>query len=320
MRLDKAKFVGLILLVVAATILALTFYTVIDIFRLASTYILVILFLIALIVPVSFGMLVIGCKLMLYESERLITVDEVRKRVIRQTKKRRIVSFPMVIYLCGIDGSGKTTQLNLIANCLNDRELKLKHVWLRWAAFFSYPFLAFCRLLGFTRWKTVPRSSRKYAEHSFYRNKAMTKVWSALFAADMFIYSVIKITIPLKFGYTILCDRFVLDALVDLMYETKNLEIIRTLPGRALLSLIPRQSITILFDISEEKAWNRKRDIPSIEYLNQQRKLYLDLSDRLKIPVLETSKSPKEVHEEIVERFLKHHPFWWIGSMIGYKA
>jgi thymidylate kinase len=313
MSLGKAKLIGLVLLIASVSALALTFYTAINSFRLTSTNVVIVLFQITIIVPVLFGMLMIGCKLLLYESERIITLEEVRKRVIKKTKKRRTLFFPTIIYFCGIDGSGKTTQMNLIADCLNDRKLKLKYVWLRWAAFFSYPFLAFCRLLGFTKWKTVPRSSRKYAEHSFYRNKALTKVWSALFAVDMFVYSVIKITIPLKFGYTILCDRFVLDALVDLMYETKNFEIIRTLPGRALLSLIPRQSITILFDISEEKAWKRKHDIPSIEYLKQQRKLYLDISDCLKIPVLEIIKSPDEVHEEIVERFLKHHPFWWIG-------
>ena len=312
MKLKRAyeKLIGLALLFASATALALAFYMVINIlaFSFASAIILIIAALIALI---SFGMLTIGCKLLLYERVRLITLDEIKKRVNKQTTKRKKLFFPTVIYLCGVDGSGKTTQMGLIAKCLNDRDLKFKHVWLRWAAFLSYPFLVLCRLLGFTEWKTVPRSSRKYPEHRFYKNKAVTKLWTGLFTMDMFIYSIFKVKIPLKFGYTLLCDRFALDALVDLMYETKNFDTLRTLPVRLLLSLIPKQSITILLDTNEDKAWKRKDDVPSIKYLKEHRKLYLDLATNLKIPVLETSKSPDEVHEEIVKKFLEHYPFWW---------
>ncbi|MCW4003660.1 MAG: hypothetical protein NWE95_07095 [Candidatus Bathyarchaeota archaeon] len=311
MKLDKGKLLGLAFFVVSIAVLAICIYHIMSIFWLSSINIPIILVLIIVVVPCSLGLLIIACKLLLYNSERIVTLDEVRKRTTKSSKKAKFSSFPLVIYFCGIDGSGKTTQINLIAENLKRERIKFKYVWLRWAAFLSYPFLAFCRLMGFTKWKTVPKSNRKFPEHQLYRNKAIAKIWSALITLDMFVYSFLKITIPLKLGYIVLCDRFALDGLVDLMYETKNHEILTSFPGRALLSLISRQSIMILLDISAEEAWNRKCDIPSIGYLRQRRNLYLRLSCYLGIPVLDSIKSQAELHQEIVKRFLEHYPFWW---------
>ena len=55
-----------------------------------------------------------------------------------------------VIAICGIDGSGKITQLKLLTKCLDGRGFKAKLVWFHWTAFMSHPFLALCRLLRYT--------------------------------------------------------------------------------------------------------------------------------------------------------------------------
>jgi thymidylate kinase len=108
-----------------------------------------------------------------------------------------------VIAICGIDGSGKTTQIELLEKYLKWRGFRVKRVWLRWVAFFSYPFLALCRILGYTKWRTVSRSNIRYAERRFYMSKVSVRLWPWLFTLDAFIYSIFKIKARIILGYTV---------------------------------------------------------------------------------------------------------------------
>ncbi|MHA1711863.1 MAG: dTMP kinase [Candidatus Freyarchaeota archaeon] len=205
-----------------------------------------------------------------------------------------------LIAICGIDGSGKTTQIKLLEKCLRREGLKVKYVWFRWTAFLSYPFLALCRLLGYTKWKTISKSNVRYAERRFYMNRALARLWPWLFALDTLIYSILQIKARRILGYTILCDRFIPDIIVDLICETKDYQLPKRLAGRLLLSLIPRDSKLILIDVAEDIAYNRKHDIPSINYLKERRKLYLTLAKTLNMPIIDGEREASKVHKDIL--------------------
>jgi len=265
-----------------------------------------------MLILISLVTLMLGFKLLMYENVRLISLDDLRKRVLKQEWKKRNLRYPALIYLCGIDGSGKTTQTNLIKTHLNHTRLKYKCLWLRWAAFTSYPLLAVCRILGYTLWKANPRSDTKYPEHHFYRNRAVAKLWTWLFTIDMHLHSFLKVKLPLKTGHIVLCDRFIIDAIVDLIIETQNYQLYKSFIGKLLLSLIPNGSTTVLIDLNEYEAYSRKKDIPSINYLANRRKLYIELAKHLKIPIVNGQKSPTDLYIEITQRSLTHHPFWFM--------
>jgi len=205
-----------------------------------------------------------------------------------------------IIAICGIDGSGKTTQIELLEKHLSQSSFRVKRIWFRWVALLSYPFLALCRLLGYTRWKTISRSNVRYAERKFYMNKALARLWPWLFTLDTFIYSILHIKARRILGYTILCDRFIPDIIVDLMCETRDYRLPKRLAGRLLLSLIPKDSKLIIIDVSESTAYNRKYDIPSINYLKERRKLYLTLAKTLNMPVIDGEREASKVHKDIL--------------------
>uniref|UniRef100_A0A7J3YTB8 Thymidylate kinase n=1 Tax=Ignisphaera aggregans TaxID=334771 RepID=A0A7J3YTB8_9CREN len=208
-----------------------------------------------------------------------------------------------VIAICGIDGSGKTTQIKLLEKHLRRRGFRVKRLWFRWVAFLSYPFLALSRLLGYTKWKTISRSNVRYAERRFYMNRALASLWPYLLTWDAFIYSILKIKVRRILGYTILCDRFIPDIVVDLMCEIKDYRLVKRLVGRILLSLIPKDSKLIIIDVAESTAYSRKHDIPSINYLRERRRLYLALARALDIPIVNGEMEIVEVHINIL-RFL----------------
>jgi|GEM_PF-565930 len=262
------------------------------------------------IILISTITFITGLKLVIYENIRPLSMQELKVIAYKYMKERNR-KYPTLIYYCGLDGSGKTTQVSILKNQLSRASLKFKHVWLRWVAFTSYPFLVVCRVLGYTVWKINSRSGTKYVEHHFYRNKAISRLWTLLFTIDMIIYSFLKVKIPLRKGYIVLMDRYVIDAIIDLMIETGNYRLYKGFFGKILLSLVPTNSTVILIDLDECTAYLRKRDIPSVDYLSQRRRLYRYFAKYLKIQIIEGRESCEKVHRSVVEKVLLHKPFWY---------
>jgi len=94
----------------------------------------------------------------------------------------------------------------------------------------------------------------------------------------------------------------VLDAIVDLMHDIRNYNVLGTTIGKFLLALILKQSIIIVLDVNEYEAFRRKKDIPSIDYLKARRASYLRLARAIELPVIDGNKRPQEVHEGIVDK------------------
>jgi len=308
----KEIFIGLILIAIATimlvTILANAIQFVIirkisDIFGLLKLLILVATAIILSICPLK-----VGLKLATQCQVRPLSLSELEKRVKRT--KYQIFILPVFVYLFGIDGAGKTTHIALLMKYCRESKMKFRYVWLRWAAFFSYPLLALCKLLGYT--KSIHTATGKIIIHSFYRNKAIARLWTWIFSLDFVLHTFIRITAPMKLGFSILCDRFVIDAMVDLIIESR-INIFRILPGRILIRLLPENSILIMLDVEEVEALRRKRDIPCISYVIARRRLYKMFSRILDAYVVDTTnKSIYEVHRVIINKVLKSHPFGYV--------
>ena len=253
------------------------------------------------LILLSFLLFMTGYKLVRYEAIHQITMNEIRRRANKYPESERIVARPVAIIFCGIDGSGKTTQIRFIAKRLKEKGLRFKYVWLRSASYLSLLFSVFYRLLTHIT---------KNTEHE---KKVIAKIRNYLLTIDMFIRSMLRVRIPIRMGYYILCDRFVPDTIVDMISEMENAHLFRSVLGRLLLALIPKQSIIVLLDVEESEAYRRKKDIPSLNYLRKRRRLYLALAHILKIPIIDGRKEPNKVHDEIVRKILSHYPFWYIG-------
>ncbi len=271
--------------------------------------------------PCLVGAWVTGYKLLRYETERPIAFEEMKRRIRNISARNRVTIAPMMICLSGIDGSGKTTQLELIAEELRKRGLQYKRVSLRWAAFVSYPLLGVARLIGYTKWKMI-RGTTRHATHEFYRNLAVAKLWPWLFSIDMLMRSFVLVSIPLKMGYYVLCDRFVLDAMADLMEEVRDSHFPSALVGRVLFRCVPKESIIVLLDVEEEIAFMRKDDIPSLDYLRARRRYLLLLAQvapahQMRILIENVSaQSPIQVHRKIIQGSLSHQPFWYVPCRV----
>jgi len=178
-----------------------------------------------------------------------------------------------VICFVGIDGSGKTTQAMKTLSYMRNRKNKCSYVWFGEPYLFSYPFMVACRILGFTRSISLQNGS-DFIEHQYYRNKVIAFLWPWVQLIDLIILVSLRVVLPVSFGFTVVCDRFVHDALVGVMADTKDGNLPKRLVGRLILRIVPRGSAVFLLDTDVRVAYRRRLDVPNLAYLIVRRKYY----------------------------------------------
>ncbi len=143
-----------------------------------------------------------------------------------------------IISISGADGCGKTTIIRSMRSMLSEFGVPSRYVWLRYNHYMSKGLLAFCRLAGFTRYEKIEGVRVGY--HEFYRSKVISWSYVVLVYLDTLIASIIKVYIPhFLRNHVTICDRWILDILVDLELDTR----IRFDPsagiGRIFVRLVP---------------------------------------------------------------------------------
>lgn len=165
-----------------------------------------------------------------------------------------------LLYISGTDGSGKTTLCQQYIKMLKKEGYDTRYVWMRFPHIFSLVILGYCRLRGFTTYRIM--DGQKIGKWEFYRSPIVCSIlpWVLLF--DTAIGFVYKIYVPIIFGKIILCDRFVIDVLVDLMVSTNNFDIHRNLVGKLFMGLIPwGVSKILILDVEPDIISSRRKDL-----------------------------------------------------------
>ena len=140
------------------------------------------------------------------------------------------------------------------------------------------------------------------------------KVFKWSFLSTMYQYSVLldylfqtlfKVGIPRIFGKNVICDRYLYDVVVNIAVESdySNDRIESML--RKISYLLPKPNLLFLVDLPEEIAYQRKDDVPTIEYLKKRREIYLDIGKEYGIVILDGSKKLKDLECEIEEKVFR---------------
>jgi hypothetical protein len=141
------------------------------------------------------------------------------------------------VCLAGVDGTGKSTQARSLAAHLAENGARVSMVWLRFPHLSCAPLLAYARWRGYSREETVDGARHGYWE--FDRSWLMSRVFPWFLLFDAWLLALLKVYLPLARGRTVLCDRCVLDTLVDLMAGLADSHFDERLPGRCILTPLP---------------------------------------------------------------------------------
>jgi thymidylate kinase len=230
---------------------------------------------------------------------RLDDVESIVRDLRTRDARKKI---PRMIYFFGMDGAGKTTQIALIAKSLRQKGVGYKYVRMRWFGFLCLTLFGLRRALRCAE-QIAARSTKVSGgdRNEFHGNTPVDKVADLFLPVDMALGSLLKVRIRRFSGCVLLSDRYAYDAIVDLEAETHQDDILHSLRGKLLASLVPHDAISMLIDLDEREALRRRHDIPNLEYLTSRRRLYLQLARSLQIPIVDGMRSIPVVHRTIVE-------------------
>lgn len=194
----------------------------------------------------------------------------------------------ILICFAGIDGSGKTTQARSLVNYLKGNGVKCQYVWNVYEPWLLKPFFAVGKMLFF-RGKTMYQDYGRYSltKRRIFRNPVISVIHHYLHLSEYLIRAFIKFRLLKLLNRNIVCDRYVYDMAVGLAAETgysyeKMMGILTKL-----LHFLPKPNLVFLLDLPEEIAYQRKDDIPAVNYLNLRRQLYLRLANHNEMVILD---------------------------------
>jgi hypothetical protein len=197
------------------------------------------------------------------------------------------VSRGRFIYLAGADGTGKTTQARILVKDLQSRGIRCRHLWLRFPFFFSLPLLAYARWRGYS-WHEVYDGIR-YGYWDFKSSRVMRTVFPWVFLFDATLAALVRVHLSLWQGVTIVCERFVLDMLVDLVVALDDPTFHQHPPGTLFLRLLPNRSKILILHLDVGTIRQRRPELEFDKKLAARLEAYGWIASVLSLPQLSSA-------------------------------
>ena len=185
----------------------------------------------------------------------------------------------------------------MLVEYLNKRGIRAGRVRLRFPRLFSVPFLVYARLRGFSRRMRV--DGVEHGIWNFEGSWLMKVVFPWAILVDLWLLSIIKVYIPILSGSTLVCDRYVLDVLVDLMTGLKDTGFDQNIPGRLFFSILPDRSKIIVLDLDSSIAKERSPELRGDQSQDLRREIYLKISQRRSYPVISTDAPIQTIQNDV---------------------
>lgn len=213
---------------------------------------------------------------------------------------------PIMICFQGNDGSGKSTQVKKLISAIEKRNLSVKRVWNRFEPRISLPITKIVKMVFFKN-KGIYEN---YSDHvkqkrTLFQNNFISKAYKYIWLTDYLTQISFRLIKSYFKNDVILLDRYYYDAVVDVSTELNFSETETISLVKKLSKFFPRPDLIFLLDVPEEISFERKDDIPSIDYLRDRRRVYLTIGDYLSMINIDGTNNKNEIHSFILECLIR---------------
>jgi|Deesub1362B_J571_1020462.scaffolds.fasta_scaffold00023_113 dTMP kinase len=191
-----------------------------------------------------------------------------------------------LICIIGVDGAGKTLLSKRLVSYFRRINVNSLYVYGRIKPYITYLLAILSRaLLSASPESMEYREYVKVKKRAIDRFSSLTRIYALIMSFEYFLQVLLKVWLPLKLGYTVVCDRY--------LYDTGIYDLPSNNPGiiwrwiTFMTKILPKPDYIFIIDIPEAISMSRKSDIPSIDYIVEKRRLFLYLSKIFNIPILD---------------------------------
>jgi len=170
----------------------------------------------------------------------------------------------------GIDGSGKSTLIKYLRRYLNQQGFDVHVKWFGARIITSNALHTYASVAGCTRIVRNPRRNATTKVYELHLNRALRSVFPWTFFIDMVAsYLLLKLRWILSPSAkkVMIYDRFLADALVDLMYVTRRPDLLNTIISAIFLGITNDLNMVVYLNVVPSTAYARKDDILFLDEL-----------------------------------------------------
>jgi thymidylate kinase len=207
--------------------------------------------------------------------------------------------YSIFFYITGCDGTGKSTQAGLLVDYLLSQGVRVKHLWLRYPFLFSIPFLIYARFAKLS-WYEI-REGNRFGYWEFKKSQFLRLFFPWTLFLDTILAATFKIYIPLLLGKTIVCERFVIDILADLMVAFDDSNLYNYFPYKWFIRLLPKHSCVVMLELDRDSIISRRTSLQFDRNLDKRLDAFHQLNSKYKIPCIENAKSIDDTRNRILQ-------------------
>jgi len=211
-------------------------------------------------------------------------------------------NLPKAIIFFGPDGSGKSTQADLLIRELNVRKIRNKKIWIR--SLHTLAFLISKVAMHTLRLSHIYELRSRYANNSFFRT-----TWSFIEFISILIPIILKFSVPIRQGYVMVAERFVIDWIVSLAFALDQHSLVNGRLANQALHFIPKNSLLVYIDANYDAIAMRRPIEDSHEFIEFQRSCYSKFAKELHALTIDSSdKNIDEVYALIRNSIFQDYP------------